>query len=322
MAQALILAGSRTGGDPLAAAAGVTHKGLIEVAGRTMLERVANALTCAGFEKIAVSTGSGPLADLAVALDLHIIAAEDGPSRSVAAALEQLGAPLLVTTVDHALLAPSWIDAFIGGVPDGVDLAALLARRETIEREVPGSRRTYFRFADGEWSGCNLFYLATPRARTGLALWTDVEADRKRPWRIVRRLGVRQLLRYVFGTLTLAEGVAHLGALAGIKATAVETPFGLAAVDVDTVADLAAVRALADPNNVDAKLFRLVEVRGRIADAEDGESVPAGRERLDRLYQELAVAEARLSPEGLRTAAARGDPLAMVELMSRGLPPE
>ena len=247
MAQALILAGSREGGDALAAAAGVTHKGLIEVGGRTMLERVAIALTRAGFERIAVSTGPGPVADLAAALGLRVVAAERGPSRSVAAALEQLGAPLLVTTVDHALLAPNWIDAFIADVPRGADIAALLARRETIERDMPGSRRTYFHFADGEWSGCNLFYLATPRAKAGLALWADVEADRKRPWRIVRRLGARQLLRYALGKLTLAESIGHLGALAGIKAAPVETAFGLAAVDVDTVADLAAVRALADP---------------------------------------------------------------------------
>lgn len=262
MAQALILAGSREGGDPLAAAAGVTHKGLIEVAGRTMLERVAAALTRAGFDQVAVSTGPGAVADLAADLGLHVLAAERGPSRSVAVALEQLGAPLLVTTVDHALLAPGWIEAFVNGVAPGVDIAALLARRETIERDMPGSRRTYFRFADGEWSGCNLFYLATPDAVAGLELWGEVEADRKRPWRIVRRLGLRPLFRYLLGRLTLAEGIEHLGKLAGIRAVPVESPFGLAAVDVDTLADLAAVRELAGPGAVDTERHRPADLRG------------------------------------------------------------
>jgi len=41
---ALVLAGTRAGGDPLAEHAGVSHKALIEVGGRTMIERVVEAL--------------------------------------------------------------------------------------------------------------------------------------------------------------------------------------------------------------------------------------------------------------------------------------
>ena len=41
---ALVLAGTRAGGDPLADYAGVSHKALIEVGGRTMIERVVGAL--------------------------------------------------------------------------------------------------------------------------------------------------------------------------------------------------------------------------------------------------------------------------------------
>ena len=84
------------------------------------------------------------------------------------------------------------------------DVAVLLARRDTIEQVVPETKRTYLRFADGSWSGCNLFYLATPRAASAITLWQSVEADRKRPWRIVRRLGPALLVRYLLGRLTLA----------------------------------------------------------------------------------------------------------------------
>jgi molybdopterin-guanine dinucleotide biosynthesis protein A len=41
---ALVLAGSRQGGDAFAAEAGATHKALIEVGGVTMIERVVRAL--------------------------------------------------------------------------------------------------------------------------------------------------------------------------------------------------------------------------------------------------------------------------------------
>ena len=41
---ALVLAGTRSGGDPLANYAGVSHKALIEIGGTTMIERVVAAL--------------------------------------------------------------------------------------------------------------------------------------------------------------------------------------------------------------------------------------------------------------------------------------
>ncbi len=53
---ALVLAGTRAGGDPLAEYAGVSHKALIEVGGRTMVERVVEALAASPeIERIVVA---------------------------------------------------------------------------------------------------------------------------------------------------------------------------------------------------------------------------------------------------------------------------
>lgn len=243
---ALILAGSRPGVDPLAAEAGVPHKALIALDGSTLLARVAASLRGAGIATVGVSASPGPVSDAAAALDLRVIPAAAGPSLSVGAALAALGTPLVVTTADHALLEPAWVRDFLAAVPPGADVAVLLARRESIEAALPGSKRTYLRFADGAWSGCNLFYFATPRSAAALALWQSVEADRKRPWRIVRRFGIGMLVRYLLGRLTLRDAVAHLGRLAGIEAAVVESPYGLAAVDVDSSADLTAVRGIVE----------------------------------------------------------------------------
>jgi GTP:adenosylcobinamide-phosphate guanylyltransferase len=245
---ALVLAGSRGGADPLATYAGVTDKALIEIAGEMMLARVIAALRQAGAERIAVSASSQAVADQVAALGAEPLAAAPGPSRSAADGLARLGAPLLVTTADHALLAPTWIRDFLSDAPADADVAALLARRDLIEAAAPATRRTYLRFADGDWSGCNLFLLATPRAAAAIDLWRAVEADRKRPWRIVRRLGPGLLLRYLLRRLTLAEAVAHLGRTAGITAAIVPARDGRAAIDVDKPADLELVRAILAPH--------------------------------------------------------------------------
>ncbi len=241
---ALILAGSRGGPDPVALHAGVSDKALAVVGGRTMLARVVEAVRAAGADRIMVAASSTAVAQAATALGAEVLQAAAGPSASTAAGLEQLGAPLLVTTADHALLEAGWITRFIADVPTDADVAVLLARRDVIERDVPGTQRTYLRFADGAWSGCNLFLLQTAAAADAVALWQRVERDRKRPWRIVRRLGPGLLLRYLAGRLTLDMALQRIGVTARVRAAMVASPFGRAAVDVDKPEDLALVRTL------------------------------------------------------------------------------
>lgn len=242
---ALILAGSRPGPpDPVAASEGVWHKALVPLHGRTMLARVVDALRQAGITRIAVSASDPQVMELARQLGCEVLLAAAGPSASVGVGLDRLGTPLLVTTSDHALLRPEWIADFVSDTPQGSDVAVLLARREAIEAAMPGSRRTYLRFADGQWSGCNLFLLASDRASAAIDTWKIVEADRKRPWRIAARLGLGILASYALGRLTLAEAIAGLGRRIGITASLVAARNGLAAVDVDKPEDLADARTI------------------------------------------------------------------------------
>lgn len=245
MPAALVLAGSRPGApDPVAVTEGAAHKSLVEIAGRPMLAHVVAALRLAGIARIAVSANEPAVRDLALDLGCEVVPTGAGPSASVALGLDMLGAPLLVTTSDHALLRPEWVTDFLADTPPGSDVAVLLARREAIEAAMPGSRRTYLRFADGQWSGCNLFLLASERAGRAIDTWKMVEADRKRPWRIAARLGLGMLAGYVLGRLTLATAIARLGTRIGVNASLVPARDGLAAVDVDKPSDLADARAI------------------------------------------------------------------------------
>ena len=243
---ALVLAGSRPETDPVAAYVGVGHKALIELGGDTLLARVIGALEQAGADRIGVSAAQLAVADAARALSdkVKVIPASASPSQSVAEGAEAMGLPLLVTTVDHALLQPEWVTRFLADVPPEADIAALVAPESAVREAAPETQRSYLSFRDGRYSGCNLFYLRNARALAMIALWRQVEADRKRPWRIAARLGIGILARYALGRLTLDEMVDGLGRRVGVKAAAVRTPYGLAAVDVDKPADLDLVRSL------------------------------------------------------------------------------
>ena len=243
---ALVLAGSRPGADdPVATAEGIPHKVLATVAGRTLLERVVRALEETGAAQIAVSANHPAVEAEARRLGVTLLPTARGPSESVALAFERFGAPLLVTTADHGLLEAGWVREIVAGTPAGADVSLMLARRDLVEQAAPGSRRTWLSFADGQWSGCNLFLLATAGASKALAAWKQVEADRKRPWRIARRLGIGTLWSYWRGKLALSEALARLGRQLGVTAALVPASDGRAAVDVDKPEDLALVRELA-----------------------------------------------------------------------------
>ena len=165
-------------------------------------------------------------------------------SASVAAVLATEGTPLLVTTADHALLRPEWVEEFLDAEDPGADAQLALARREAVMAAAPGTLRTWLRFSDGDYSGCNVFLLRTPAAAGIVTLWQQLEADRKRPLALLARLGFTYVLRYRFGWLTLHSALARLGRLCGASLQPVILRDGEAAIDVDKPADLALARQL------------------------------------------------------------------------------
>ena len=246
---ALVLAGQRRGGgapDPMAAAAGVSHKALLPVAGVPMLLRVVSALRASprvGRIVVSIEAPEETLSGLDGLGGVALRNAAASPARSAAAALDEFGAPLLVTTADHALLTPAMVEHFVGGVPEGAEAAAGLARSETVLAAYPHTRRTWLRFRDGAFSGCNLFLLADTEATRAVAFWRRVEAERKRPLAMARLLGPWTLLRFALGRLTSRGALDALERRCGARLAAVEMPFADAAVDVDKPADLALVEA-------------------------------------------------------------------------------
>lgn len=245
---ALVLAGSRAGAaDPMAMAAGVSHKALLPVAGVPMLARVLEALRDSPRVArivVMIETPESSLAGFPLEPDVLLRPAQPSPSRSVAAALEEFGAPMLVTTADHALLTPAMVAEFMADLPPGVDAAAGLARSEVVLAAWPDARRTWMRFRGGRFSGCNLFWMGTPRAAGVVEFWRRVEQQRKKPLAMVRMLGPWVLLRFALGLLSLPQALAALGARTGTRLGAVEMRFAEAAVDVDKPADLELAEAV------------------------------------------------------------------------------
>jgi CTP:molybdopterin cytidylyltransferase MocA len=252
---ALVLAGTRPGEvDPVARAVGVPFKCLAPIGGRAMVERVVEALA-----ELPTVARILVLADPAARLDelpaiarlategrLTLHRPETTPATSVEAGLARAeGLPLLVTTADHPLLDRLILEAFLEpALASGAAVVVGLAPEWAVRAAAASTRRTWWRFADGRFSGANLFLLRGEAARPALAFWRRVEAERKRPWRIVRLFGLGNLLLYVTGRLTLSRAMARASRRLGCTVAAVPIPIGEAAIDVDRPADLAHAEAI------------------------------------------------------------------------------
>lgn len=244
---ALLLAGSRPGGDPFAEAHRVPAKALIPVAGEPMIARPVRALLGSPkIRQVRVLAQDVALLEPVLPVDPRLTIERSGAT--IAATIEAIIAdpatcwPLLVTTADHALLDGAMIDDFCDRA-NGADVAIGLVERRALMARLPQTRRTWIGFRGGAYSGANLFALGSPKAAGAVRLWREVEQDRKKGWKLLAALGLPGLLGLA-RLRTLDQVIEAMGKRLGLNLRAVELANPLAAVDVDKPADLALVEAI------------------------------------------------------------------------------
>jgi GTP:adenosylcobinamide-phosphate guanylyltransferase len=238
------MAGSRATADPLAVATGVAHKVLAPVAGMTMLARVLQTLRDTPWVNRIVVCGldSATAGDLSGVggqnnTPIELIRGDRTPSSSAALAIKtlDLAPPVLITTADHPLLTATTLDAFCDRATTlNADATFGLVPAGLVQAAFPGIRRTTFRFRDGGFCGCNLYALLTTAGYEALTTWAEVEANRKRPWRMVRILGYGTLLRFVLGQLAMSDLTGAVFARTGLRIRPVFLSDPAAGFDVDT----------------------------------------------------------------------------------------
>lgn len=252
---ALVMAASRGPDDPVARYAGADRKCLVPAGGVPMLVRVVEALEASGIAaRIFVSVDRPesfaeelPVRDLIANGRIVLLPSGASPSQSVLDALKGIEEPypLLVTTADSPLLTSAMLRHFgRESLSSEADVTAGLAPASVILRDFPDAQRTFLRFRDDRYSGCNLFAVVRPAGLSVVRFWRKAERHRKTPWRLVRTFGISSLMRFALGRLSLDGAMRRVSAVAGAKAHAVRMPFATAAIDVDKPEDLELVERI------------------------------------------------------------------------------
>jgi GTP:adenosylcobinamide-phosphate guanylyltransferase len=245
---ALLLAGSRPGGDPLTRSFGIDYKPLVPVGGEPMVLRPLRALLASP------SIGEVRVLTQAPERLAGVIPAEprvriERSLATIAATLEAICTdpatrfPLLVTTGDHALLTHRMAEDFLARAAE-CDLAIGCVESRALLGRFPDAQRTWLRLGRGRYSGANLFALGSPAAVRAIAKWRSVEQNRKKGWRVLLQLGLPLFLGAVLRVRDIDQTAAGLGRKLGLRVKPVIMADALAAIDVDKPADHSLVEAI------------------------------------------------------------------------------
>lgn len=245
---AIVLAEPSPASKPLQESYGVINKCLIQLDGETMLARILSALKAApSIASIIVVCNEQNLdnRDLKTANASVTPASSEGPATSVAEAVTRLGlkAPLLITTGDHALLTTTIIETFIAMATrqeckNGSGIHIGVSAETTIKQDYPNIKRTWWRFADGGWSGCNLYAFTSHKALMTLPNFAKIYHYRKSPWKLIGTFSLKLMFAYHTGMLSLDKIAARLTRRFGVNIHFIRLPFAEAAIDGDKVEDL------------------------------------------------------------------------------------
>lgn len=235
----VILAAQREGRlDPLAAAAGVSHKCLVPIGGRPLLAHVLAAFAgLKGIESVRIAVEPGAEADLRPIADASDLPVAFVPSAatitdSVYAAAAGTSGPLVVTTADNVLLTPAAVRQVAARLEGGDDTVIALARKEDVLSAHPEGQRRFYKFRDGEFSNCNLYGLSRRGLETA-ETFREGGQFAKNPMRIARAFGFLNLIRLRYGLITLDNAMKRIGRRFGVTVSAIVLADGAHAIDVD-----------------------------------------------------------------------------------------
>lgn len=241
---AVVMAAQRPGVvNELAVDAGVSHKCLIEMNGKKLIEHVLDCLDASPeISHITIAIDQTPVLDGVPAVErlkadgkVTIVEAETNLFASFLAAIRARNSfPAVVTTADNVLITPAMIAHFCTGLlTAGARAGFAVTEKELLLKEYPDGQRRFHRFKDGEYSNCNL-YAVMDRETTDIAgIFETGGQFAKKLGRVLKAFGLWNAFAYRFAIYTLDQAMGQLSKKFGTMVVAVRMPFPEAPIDVD-----------------------------------------------------------------------------------------
>ena len=234
---AIVLAAG-TQSDPVATAASVPHKAMLEVAGQPLVNRVIEALHAAYTvgDVVVVTAPDSPVQQILPAGVAWTESSGETFVDTITAGLDYHTGHehTLLTTCDLALLTAEAVDHFVAEALDsGAELCYSMVRAERAELLYGAEDHVVVRLRDGSFTGGNLALLSRDFIRRQGQRLKTAYAGRKNPIRLTRMLGTRFIWRYITGRLTVVDIAARAQQILGCEAMVVDSPYAEIGFDLD-----------------------------------------------------------------------------------------
>lgn len=237
---AVILAAQRAGTiDPLAEAAGLSHKCVVPIGGAPMITHVVRALVeTPGIARLRIVVEEDmhdPLGAMLVGLSPapEYVTAADNLADSVFAAAQGVPGAIIVTTADNVLLSPAAVSRMAEAVRHDADVAIAMATEQSVKAAHPDGQRRFYRFSDNAYSNCNLYAFAGHDALRAAESFRSGGQFAKKKSRLIGAVGLVNVALMALGRLSLADALARLGRRFGLRIVPVVLADGRHAIDVD-----------------------------------------------------------------------------------------
>lgn len=244
---AVILAGDRGPGDPVASFVDKPGKAFAPLNGQSLIERMISVLVeCDSIDKVfAVGPNQKYLTDYP-SIRSHLqrhrvehIEPGKGPSASaLQGVLESNQYPTLIVTCDLALLNSSVIDDYCKSMQNvNADFVACAVEHHNIKALIPELKKTQYQFAGRVVCFANVFAVLSPQGLKALEFWQDVEESRKNPIQLIRKIDWLSLLSYKLGRLSLDQVAKKLSLKVDAELVIESMSHPELAIDVDSASD-------------------------------------------------------------------------------------
>lgn len=212
--QALITAGGSLKSDSrLFLETGIAKKGLIPIAGKPMIQWVADALLgsdridgliVVGLKEGDVDTGEKPVRyveDQGNLVDNVLAGVE------VAQQVDPASYKILLSSSDIPLVTVEIIDEFIDiCLENKGEIHYTVIEEKTMEARFPNSKRTFTPLKGGRYAGGDLLMLDTRAVNANIELFRGATGSRKNFLGQARLIGFTFIFRFIFRLMDLEEG--------------------------------------------------------------------------------------------------------------------
>ncbi len=245
----IVMAAQRAGVvNPLAERAGVSHKCVVPICGKPLIEYVFKILAdTPGVDHVRVSVEqeaweavkalSAPLDEKGIPLDF--VESQTSIADSAYVAAEGFAGPFLITTADNVIMTPEAILESLEPIWRDADVSIGLTTREAVlaargEVSSPTNQNVGpYKLADGRYSNCNLYGFKGTHVLKAAEFFREGGQFSKNRGRLIRAVGLGTFILAALKLLTLSGVTKRLSKRLGVKIAVVVLEDGSQAIDVD-----------------------------------------------------------------------------------------